>query len=657
MNPTQRFDLRALGAVAAGVALIALSLSLGQGDPSSTGASTPEVASTTPAAAAPGSVWDTRRMLVPHARAEHFTLNFRGAMTPFGQAAANTVGEAVTSVTGQLEIAALPGTRNVSWLAMRLTGSQVRVNAPAEDLIGQGEPLEEGLAEPWLVRLDEQGRVLALKFSAPTPVGAQTLAATLAHALQFVRPDEAGVSDWEVNEQDANGPYLAAYTTVNGQAVEKTWTLSPADGESNAAAMMGLSHTTHVAFAFDDGRGALSRVDYLQDGAVTLQFGEVVTPAPFRNAVRLNHSGGGSPAWAAGLDPAALKPMNVTVVRKPPEAKVGDDAYDAVLEAAGALHETDDMHARAALRRKLTQALQSDPTLADRLAKRLQQGKDSEVAERTAIEALASAGTRAAEDAIVDLVGDAATRPNLRGRVLVAATLMSQPSPAYVAAMLELMRKIHGRSQSDIGVALGGSANALGDSSPEVAAEIVQNLVTTATPRITGSGASPQKDPPSVLERMQWVMALGNTADPKVFDAIVDALENDPAVPVRKTAAFGLRFQDPAQALPKMVDVYAIERDPSVRGALVAGAKFLGPSALPFVKKVLLADRFDTVRLEAAFTVASWGMDAPGMRAVIAEALQHESSQTVRETLKNYLEPGRIAAPFKETAIDLGGAQ
>lgn len=655
MNKTPNSNALALLTATAGAAIMALSLWPNTA-PTKTGSAGAPGSPTTETKPAEPLGWSTHRMLAPTTMAENYSVEFLGTMTPFAHPGGATpdpaFGDGRTAVAGQLEVAALPLLRGDGWLAMRLTGHTVELNTAASRLIGQASAVQRALARPWTARIDAAGHITDLRIPAGTPVGAQGVVATISYGLQFVPATKAATAAWTTEEVDVNGRYNATYSRADG-SVQKRWSLDSQDGEANTAAAMGYSHVTHATYRF--GARTITDLRWEQKGAVALSLGGTsAKPAPFSNAVSLIHSANADATWAMNVDPSALVPIGTAANDRRAQVVAPRDV-NPTIAAASQLDATKDMHRRAALRETLSASIRADSTVAATLAQRLVAGADNEVANRTIIEALAAAGTREAERAIVDMVDDDTATPWLKGRLLVAATLMTHPSAEYVAAMTGVMLAASGDFKSTIGVALGGSANALGASNPAVASELVNTLVTHANPAVTGIPNTPAADPPSMRERMQWVAALGNTASPEAFDSIVSALD-DPKQPVRQAAAFALRFQDPAKTLPRLVDYYAIERDASVREALLVAARYIGATALPVVKKALLTDRFESVRLEAAYTVAAWGMEAPGMRSLLVEALKHERSDTVRETLRNYIEPGRIAAPFAVRPA-VGGAQ
>jgi hypothetical protein len=76
---------------------------------------------------------------------------------------------------------------------------------------------------------------------------------------------------------------------------------------------------------------------------------------------------------------------------------------------------------------------------------------------------------------------------------------------------------------------------------------------------------------------------------------------------------------------------------------------------LSLVTHALRDDYSEHVRLAAAFTMATWAVDTPALKAELTKALATEKSSKVQESLKNYLQPGRTAPPFVPVGTSPGG--
>jgi hypothetical protein len=593
--------------------------------------------------------------LVPQSRAARYALSFGStvALAGGGKVPAGTLELAAT-----LEVARLTGQAGADgWIAARLALPRVSMNPVMRGVLAFGEGRAEGaLAEPWLVRVDPEGRTSEVRFAPGDAVGAKAVRATLAFAWQAVLPAGAAPPRWEAEEADANGPYRAAYFQPGEGRLEKLFSLGPQDRSRNQAAASGITHASKAAFERRGDR--LHALEWAQEGQVSaLALQSRAEAAPFKATLRLDrlddlladNLDGGSPEWARGLRPEALEAFSagsLATARTRPEAH---RPVQVVLEALSGAGGSLDVNARAALRGELVAAIREDPASAADLAARLEAGIRVEPAERTAIEALASAGTKAAEEAILGLLFGPAPDDALRDKLLVAATLAPWPSPSWVAALTaKLNQEPDPARASHLGVALGGSAHTLAQSDPAAAEGAVASLVAAAGPRIqpAPAGSVPQNvAPASMRERMLWLAALGNTGAPEAFPLIAASLA-DPEQPVRVSAAHAMRFQGAGPAQAALVDAMAVETDPSVRAAIVTASREIGPAMVPLVEKALFSDPLELVRLEAAYTVAVWAAQAPGMRKVLAEALERERSPGVQESLRNYLKPGRVHEPF-----------
>ncbi|MBT9555861.1 MAG: hypothetical protein IV100_07530 [Myxococcales bacterium] len=580
-------------------------------------------------------------------------------------ATADSTGPATTvDLRGALSIAPAASTTAPGWAGARLDDIELELSPGARAATDFSPATDLDLGVTWAVRFDDEGRVLETRFPVGTSVSAQGLLSSLARGMQVVVPHAVSVVDtrWAAPERDVNMGYDASYVIVEPERVEKSWSVVRDEGsgqhhdavgraeirlQSGQVASLTLSHHAATAGASPEARSEFS---------TTLDAERVADV---------------DRAELAGFDPASLAAFDpsVAVGRSRAPAASGRDVA-AIAQGAGEAAGRRDPSGRRAQRDDLTRTLRARPGAASEVATMLRQGGHSEPVERTLIEALAGAGNPAAQRELSGLLTDRATAAPLRGRLLAASAFVTRPSEELLAALGHLARGTDAKLASMASMSLGAAVAHTAARSPERGLTLMNELIGLAEPTIVGrpapgpeAGGGPgtaaaptvaSSDfgaaPSATSDRVRWVHALGNTGMREAFPLISAAL-HDPKERVRIAAARALRFQGaPAKELIAM----ALMKDDSihVREAALDAARWLGPElTLDLVQKALDHDVSDYVRINAGFTVAAWAATAPGLRKVLADAVAQEWSLKVKETLRNYLTPGRVAAPYRLVGV------
>jgi hypothetical protein len=523
------------------------------------------------------------------------------------------------------------------WLGVRTVGSQWQANAALQAVMGLQDADRAQLEKAFAVQVDADGRVTALRFAPGTPAPVAALLGAVAHASQFVRPAQAEGTAWQAQEQDLTGSFVAQYRIEAPGRVTKRWSGSGAD--AGQADPLGLHQDTTAEFTLQNEH--VQAMTWTQQGRMQPPVDSELAGTTFRIALRLERRGQAEAAWLAGLDPQKLQPFDAAmpVAREHAPQPVEWSTLHTDLTALGAATTAEQ---RGQCRDRVLVAMQHQPEIVTQAEAALTGGKLTEPAERTLLEALVGAGTPAAQQTVARLITDAKVAEPLRDRALMAATMLHDADAAFVASLLAAEVDQPSR-RSATAVTLGAVVRDLTPGQPDRAGQLAATLVAQAKVALDhGNPAAP-----SLMDQCNWLAALGNTGDPHALPAILQALA-DAREDVRISAAHALRFQDPAATAEAMTLQMATDASLDVRTALLHAARWQGAKArLAFVEKALRFDRSEAVRLEAAFTLASWSVTAPGIRKALAEALAVEKSETVQEALRNYLTPGRIAAPFQ----------
>ena len=118
-----------------------------------------------------------------------------------------------TTVQGELAITVLDQRADRVLTAYRLLGPQVTLVANGQEALSQAEAIKAALSQAIFAEVSSRGRVLSVRFDPAIDNFSQNFARALLALTQFVLPDPraTGAHQWEVQEDDPNGQYVARY--------------------------------------------------------------------------------------------------------------------------------------------------------------------------------------------------------------------------------------------------------------------------------------------------------------------------------------------------------------------------------------------------------------------------------------------------------------
>lgn len=529
------------------------------------------------------------------------------------------------------------------WYEARLDAPQLVADETARAVTDfPRENIGAALSKPWVADLDSEGRVTATRFEGKASVAVRGVFAAIASMSQYTRPALSAAA-WTTSESELNGDYTANYE-ASSDRVTKRWRLVGDGDPEDPAATPGYEADGEARFTLEN--GVVHKVQARQTGAASVGRRDGDNRARFTTTIALTRTGPATPA--PQTDRSALTPFTLATV--PTSIDRGTPrAFDAIADDIRKTSEAKDWKRRIMAREELTNAVLKDETTAHRTAAEIRKGGLSEPVERSYIEALASAATPAAQEEIAGLMTDPKLPMDTRVRTLGAAALVDPPLETLFKALDSLV--FVGRAKdpmlaSQASVSLGAATHRSALAAGPAAPVITPRLVDLARTVILGPPGG--KPTATLRERSNWLGALGNLADPAGLPIALAALDDESEI-IRASAVRALRFLDPGACLPSMQRL--LRDDPSihVRSAIMFSARFMGPEMMEtLVGRTLVHDVSEHVRLAAAFTVSQWSLNAPGLRRLLAEALEQEKSAKVQESLRNYLQPNRVAQPFRE---------
>ena len=572
-------------------------------------------------------------------------------------ASAGTRQKMALTLTGTLDVAGLAAQGNDENVAFRLRNPALT----GDDGMLQAANLTRETAAPalgkaFVAQVDGEGRLGQARFEADVPPGVQALLLNLMQHAQLVRPAGAQGPTWQVTEQDLNHSYTAEYTLAGAQ-VHKHW--QEHGGDELQTLPAGYQATHDVTFALADAR--VAQVKAHSEGKAELG-GGAQTALVFATDLQWDRQADVDAAWAKGLHPETLvafeRERGVKPLRRPDPREV-----DAILTSADAAATAKDWQKRHQLAAELATAMARNDAATDLAAKQLREST-SEPVRRTVLEAMAQAESPAAQKALVGAAADPKLDAETRRQALVAGAFVQRPQPEYLAQLGALaysptdhefgaMAAMTMAQMVRVAQAQDADGGKLTEGGP--AQKLAQTFTAQATARLTpqappAASAGATTSPAVLLHdgktRWNWVAALGNAALPGTLPLLLTLLK-DQGEFTRSAAAYSLRFFDPAQVVTALTETMAQDDSIYVRAAVLRACAFLGPAATKtLVHKALRYDKSEMVRETAGYVVAAWMQKTPDLKDLLDDAIAHESSVKVVDTLKNFAQPGRVAAPF-----------
>jgi hypothetical protein len=177
------------------------------------------------------------------------------------------------------------------------------------------------------------------------------------------------------------------------------------------------------------------------------------------------------------------------------------------------------------------------------------------------IDALAAAGTSAAQDALCGLARDGRLPPHLRAEAVASLGLVKRPTPAMMLQVCELLRERHA-TLSAPALFLAGSVARAGRAEHPAHAAAIERLVLVASARARGTD-----------EQLEGLAALGNLGSATALPRLRQALSaGDPRV--RAAATRALRLVPDRQADRLLAVTLGRDHNPTVRAAAIFAAGF-----------------------------------------------------------------------------------
>ncbi len=396
--------------------------------------------------------------------------------------------------------------------------------------------LEEACAEEleFLIRIDDAGRILAYLFPPAIEAGASALFKGLLGSFQVALPAGAK-EEWEATERDSTGTYLARYRRsdhVDGAGarlarVEKSFRGYESVASGRRDVLAGALYDA-VAW-FDLEAGWVRSMDFENRVLVTDPEMTATSGARSSGLVLLLEAGrdGRSDAARGRRLDALLASGRWSGADAGAElAQLAREDREAALDARLARTSFEELLDRLVLResgkisaeegseafRTLVHWLRRDPSSIGRMRDLIGSAGLDRGVRGALLGALASAGTPAAESALVEIAGDRSLPEGTRAS---AASALGQSGPATPATVESLRRIVLGAEDGDLAEA---AQLSLGSLAPRAGAQGAAEIAGFLEQRLAGADGE---------ERLEVLAAMGNAGRPENAASILASLASD----------------------------------------------------------------------------------------------------------------------------------
>jgi hypothetical protein len=554
--------------------------------------------------------------------------------------------EIVVGLDGALDLARVPDQLGGAWLRGALVGPSLAL-AVGENAAGPGDTtaVERHLVAPFQLRLDAAGRVTELWLAPDLDALSAGCIRQLAAGQQLVR-EPAASAEGAANAASAASAESAANAAGGGGAT--AWTSVEPDllGEATADYReLGPGRIYKVRTAIRTSGGAIAR----PAGATTFELDDAgLRRLELDETTAL--SGGGFGATAAtrlalerdGDSAMALPPLAWAVEREAMSRtdlatpvgvdesallrqRVAGASFAELIAALGP--DGGDASARTATMVRLAALLALEPERAADVALAIGDGRGPATPEL--VGALASAGTTAAELALVGLATDPDQPLELRLLTTAQLGLLERPGGAALAA-LAAQAEGGGPTAGAATLGLGTQARSLATAGDDVGAgPIVERLL--ARLATAGDDAS----------RGLIVDALGNSGDRRAFAALAELARRGPA-PLRGRATLALRHI-PGSDVDKALAEFVVDKIDADRGAAALDAARMRESAgtglVGAVIESAARDPRPQLRLRAVAALAAHRARFAAAAEALAWVAAHDPDPGVRAAAAERLGP------------------
>ncbi|MBW2340163.1 MAG: HEAT repeat domain-containing protein [Deltaproteobacteria bacterium] len=556
-----------------------------------------------------------------------------------------------TTAQGDLAITVLDRKADRILTTYRLLRPQVTLVANGQEALSQAETIRAALSQVIFAETSSRGRVLSVRFDPAIDNFSQNFARSLLAPIQFVLPDAraTGSRQWEVQEDDPNGQYVARYEAEHSareqgsgesQTGLKTFRktkiryLTPHQKTrpGKLQVFTTIKPEGSLVARFDVGGGHLYSFRGTE-GQIIIMAGKTVARAQItlqleflrKETLTAEELTAIRDASVARNMVARAVPLSATISKQEREAiiqrsELGQETLESLV-AQLAKAESEGKRRDTPLYLKFKALVYLHPETSSSLGKLLYTVHPQSLTMRILTGALSAAGHPQAQEALVNVIR---ARPNDSTALLTLVKgLGSVESPTMLSE--KTLRDLAANAPDwDVAtsaqLALGTMARNLADTSPERAAKIVEwaiNKINSST---------------SEDETRLFLLVLGNAGSIHALPTITRFVVA-PSPAVRSTAVLALRWIESSKADLLLAKSLSSDPDPAVRLEATFALSFREPTPTTFQaqKTAFLGDEAVMVRLAALENLWNVHKSFPEVRQLVKQSATNDPSKEVRK--------------------------
>lgn len=553
------------------------------------------------------------------------------------------------SLQGQLIITVLEQKHDKIFVSYSLPNSAVKITSSGQEAVEQGQLIQGDLKQEIFAELNSQGKVISVSFDPNVSDIAQNFARTLLGISQFVTPSsDRNASNWETQEDDPNGKYIASYKSRWGK-FEKTKLRYLESVRSNNKKPNASEVKTTIKpegkltanFNFKDGyltslKGTESQKIIISEknvGQVKTELDMTYVSQTVLNPTQLTKLQNAKTERNKLAQSIALSatPTEAETEAKIQRQELGDATLETLLaDLKKAEASSDENQNHTPLYLKLKALVYLQPETSQTLGKLLVTADAQSLTMQILSGALSAVGNSQAQTALVNTIN--ARSQDWDAMYVLIPSLGSLNNPTQEAE--DILNKLAFNSKderiaSTAQLALGTVAYNLTQTSPNRANIIVKQFVQ----KLSKSKSESQT--------RQYLLVLGNTGSANAFDTIASFTKADSAK-IRSAATSALRFIDNKQVDGVITKILTKDADDSVRleAATILGYREINAENFKIQKQAFTSEKSVTVRLALLRNLWQVREQFPEVDKLVKQAAKNDTSPEVKEAAASLIEAG-----------------
>lgn len=540
-------------------------------------------------------------------------------------------------VRGRLEATMLCNEGSDAVIHLRLSDSRVEMRIDGRRSAENSRQISAALSNGVWLTLDARGRISGIRYHAGSDRISRSVAATVASLLQLAAPEQKNALQWEAEEEDQTGRYLASYRLLKPLSWRKEKRRHL--GSPSAAAMPEQRRMLFlpeggllVRFNSDRTLRELSGDDILHLQAGGHQAGISKTGFSLRNG-RLTRPAGRyleqlgrqydavRDTAAQSLAQSADREENNRLLysRKLGALTLADLLGEmAAAEKAGAGFDDTELYLR------LKALIYLQPHAAAVLAEKAVGAAPRSRTFRLLVSALAAIGHREAQQGILTIITSREKDRDTLVELLPLLGMFERPEVAVETAVRDFAYR---RNDQDVTftaqLALGSMAAKLAITDRQRAQRLIEEFL--------GRYSAPVHEE----EISRLLLVLGNAAMEQYLPVMLPHLKN-PRVEVRVDAVHALRHFPLPLVGTYLMDALTSDRDASVRyeAANALGYQKLESGHLDALRQRYAVETVPGVRSEMVKTLWKFERQQPGLRDFVRMVARQDVSEDVRKVAR-----------------------